>query len=130
MAISGKGCVGDGGAARVGKAEDFGDFVETFTDSVVAGGADNFEVIVRGGVEDLGVSAGNDKREEGEARSSFVEPSGVEMAFEVVNWIERLIMENGESAGGEGADEERAEKARGVSDGNSGDVGPSFIGVF
>jgi len=52
------GC-GDGGAARVGEAEDFGDFVETFTDGVVQGCADDFEVVVAGHADDLGVAAGN-----------------------------------------------------------------------
>ena len=33
--VAGFGGVGDGRAAGVGEAEDFGDFVEAFTDSVV-----------------------------------------------------------------------------------------------
>ena len=33
--VAGFGGVGDGGAAGVGEAEDFGDFVEAFADSVV-----------------------------------------------------------------------------------------------
>ena len=33
-------------ATRVGKAEDFGDFVKTFADGVVMSGANNFEIIM------------------------------------------------------------------------------------
>ncbi len=57
---------GDSGTARVGKAEDLGDFVETFADGVVAGGADDFEMVVGGHVEDLGVAAGDNEGEERE----------------------------------------------------------------
>ena len=45
------GSFGDGWATRVGKTENLSDLVETFTDGVVGGGADNFEIIV--GIEYL-----------------------------------------------------------------------------
>lgn len=51
----------DGRAARVGKAEDLGDFVEAFTDGVVAGGADDVELVMGRHVDDLGVAAGDDE---------------------------------------------------------------------
>ena len=44
--VTGFGGFTDGGAAGVGKTEDFGDFVEAFADGVVVGGADNLEVVV------------------------------------------------------------------------------------
>lgn len=50
------GTFGDGGTTRVGKAEDFGDFVEAFADGIVAGSADDFELIVGGHVDNLGVT--------------------------------------------------------------------------
>lgn len=53
--------LGDGRAARVGKAEDLGDFVEAFTDGVVAGGADDVELVMGRHVDDLGVAAGDDE---------------------------------------------------------------------
>ena len=40
------GGLGDGGATGVGKTEDFGNFVETFADGVVVGGADNLKIVV------------------------------------------------------------------------------------
>ena len=61
------GC-GDGGAAGVGEAEDFGDFVETLADGVVAGGADDFEGVVGRHVENLGVAARGYESQYGEGR--------------------------------------------------------------
>ena len=54
------GGLADGWAARVGKTENFGDFVETFADGVVSGGADDFKLIVSFHVDDLGVAARDD----------------------------------------------------------------------
>ncbi len=62
--------LGDGRAARVGKAEDLGDFVEAFTDGVVAGGANDVELIMSGHVDDLSVAARDDKGEEREGGDS------------------------------------------------------------
>lgn len=52
---------GDRGTARVGETEDFGDFVEAFADGVVESRADDFEVVVGGHFDDLGVAARDDK---------------------------------------------------------------------
>ena len=41
-----KGGFGDGGPARLGKTEYFGDFVKNFADCIVPSAADNLEVIV------------------------------------------------------------------------------------
>ena len=57
-----EGGFGNRRAARVRKTEDFRDFVETFADGVVVGGADDFEMVVGGHADDLGVAAGNHKR--------------------------------------------------------------------
>ena len=57
--------LGDGGAAGVGEAEDFGDFVEAFADGVVAGGADDFEIVMFFHIDDLGVATRDDEGEEG-----------------------------------------------------------------
>lgn len=48
---------GDGGTSWVGKTEDFGNFVETFANGVVASGADNFKMVVALHMNNLGVSA-------------------------------------------------------------------------
>ena len=53
----------DRGATRVGETKDFGDFVKTFADGVVSGGADDFELVVGGHTNNLGVAAGDDKGE-------------------------------------------------------------------
>lgn len=44
--------------------------------------------------------------------------------------VERFVVEDGESASGEGADEERAEKTGGVGDGDSIDIGDLELGFF
>ena len=73
---------GDFGAARIGKAEDFGDFVEAFADGVVTGCADNFKGIMGGHREDLGVAAGNDEGEDGEFYIIFgIKPVGIDVGF-------------------------------------------------
>lgn len=43
--------------------------------------------------------------------------------------IQRFVMDDGQRAGGKGADEEGADKARGVSDGNGVDIVPGAVGV-
>lgn len=43
--------------AWVGKTKDFGDFIEAFADGIVVSGADDFEVIMLGHSDDLGVTA-------------------------------------------------------------------------
>ena len=53
------GSFGDSGAARVGKTEDFGDFIKAFTDGVVAGSGNNFKIGVAGHINNLSVAARN-----------------------------------------------------------------------
>lgn len=63
-----QGAFSNTGTTGVGEAEDFGDFVKTFTDGVIAGGADNFEMIVAGHIDNLSVPARDDKGKKGERR--------------------------------------------------------------
>lgn len=67
-----EGAFSDRRAAGVGEAEDFGDFVEAFADSIVAGGANNLEMIMLGHVNNLSVAAGYDKRKKREGRKRGV----------------------------------------------------------
>ena len=129
--VAGEGTLSNIGAAGVGEAEDFGDFVETFTDGVVTSGADNFEMVVFGHVDDLGVAAGDDegKQREGGEMIPIGEPVGVDVGFEMVDGVERLVPKDGEHTGGKGADEERAEEAGGVGDGDVVDVVAGEVGV-
>ena len=48
-------------SARIGKAENFGDFIEAFTDSIITGRGDDFEMIVMLHADNLSVAAGNDE---------------------------------------------------------------------
>ncbi len=52
------------------------------------------------------------------------------MAFQVVDGIEGFGVEDGEGAGGEGADEQRAEEAGGVSDGDGVNFVPVGAAIF
>lgn len=104
--------LGDVGAAGVGEADDFGDFVEAFADGIVAGGTNNLEMIMLGHIDDLSVAAGYDKRKEGKRRGcrvgmrlAIVKPVGVDVGFEMVDGVKRLVPENREHAGGESANE-------------------------
>ena len=51
-------------AAWIGETKDFGNFVETFADGVVSGGADDVEMVMFCHVNELGVAAGNNGGEE------------------------------------------------------------------
>lgn len=51
---------GDIGATGVGKTENFGDFVETFADGIVAGGADDLEGVVGRHMNNLGMATRDD----------------------------------------------------------------------
>lgn len=46
MGVASLGDLRDGGATWVGEAEDFGNFVKTFTDGIISSGANNFEMIM------------------------------------------------------------------------------------
>ena len=48
----------------------------------------------------------------------------------MVNGVEGLVAENREGAGGKGADEKRAEKTGGMSDGDSVNIVPIAVGIF
>lgn len=69
--VAGLGAAGNSGAAGVGEAEDFGDLIEAFADSVVASGADDLEMVVLGHVDDLGVTTRDDESEEREGRRAL-----------------------------------------------------------
>ena len=91
-------------ATRIRKAENFGDFIEAFTDGVVTGRGDNFEMIMMFHADDLSVAAGNDKSKEG--KFGFLgEPVGINMRFEVMYWVKWNMMQNTDSASGESANE-------------------------
>ena len=68
VAITSESKLGNSGPTGIGKTEDFRNLIKTFADGVVASGADNFEVIVVGHMDDLGVTAGDDKSQEREVR--------------------------------------------------------------
>lgn len=51
-----EGGLADGRATWVGKTENFGDFIKTFADSVVASSADDFEVVMLGHSDNLSVA--------------------------------------------------------------------------
>ena len=51
------------------------------------------------------------------------------MRLDMVYFVKRLIVNDGESAGGEGADEQRADQAGRVGDGDGVDIIPSTIGI-
>lgn len=51
-------------------------------------------------------------------------PVGINMRFEVMDGVERLVMQNSKGASGKGADQERAKQTWGVSDSNGVNFGP------
>lgn len=64
VAVAMFGDLADLRAAWVGETEDFGDFVETFADGVISGGADDVEMVVFCHVNELSVATGNNGGEE------------------------------------------------------------------
>lgn len=57
------------------------------------------------------------------------EPVGVDVGFEMMDGVERLVPEDGEHASGEGADEEGAEEAGGIGNGDVINIILSEAGV-
>lgn len=118
----------DPGAAGVGKAEEFGDFVEGFAGGVIEGFA-NVAVApcccfrlpgLRGEIE-VRVAAADDEGEErvrvGEG-SGGVHEDGVDMAFQVIDGDQREVGAEGEGFGEGDADEQGPGEARAFSDGD------------
>ena len=130
MRIASLGGSGNGGAAWVGKTENFGDFIETFANGVIAGSANNFEIVVTLHIYNLGVTARNDGSEEGEFGLVAAEPVGVNVRFEVMSWVERFVVENSKSAGGKRASKERTDEAWGMSNGDSIEIVEGELGVL
>lgn len=64
VAVAMFGDLADLRAAWVGEAKDFGDFVETFTDGVISGGADDVEMVMFCHINELSVATGNNGCEE------------------------------------------------------------------
>ncbi len=95
--------IGNSGATRIGKTENFGDFIEAFTDGIVTSRGDNFEMIMGGHADNLGVAAGNDESKERKFRF-FGEPVGINVRFEMMNWIKINVMQNADGASRESAD--------------------------
>lgn len=58
-----------------------------------------------------------------------MEPVGVDVGLEMVNGVKGFVPENGEHAGGQGADEEGTQETRGVGNGNVIDIVLSEMSV-
>ena len=91
--------MGNSWAAWIGKAKNFGDFIEAFTDRIITGRGDNFKMIMGGHADDLGVAARNDEGKERKFRF-FGEPVGINMGFEVMYWVKWNMMQNTDGASG------------------------------
>ena len=63
------------------------------------------------------------------ARSLFRNKISIHMRLDMMYFVERLIVNDGEGAGGEGADEQRADQAGCVGDSDSVDIVPGAIGI-
>ena len=96
--------MGNSWAARIGKAKNFGDFIKTFTDSIITGRGDNFKMIVSGHADDLSVAARNDEGKERKFRF-FSEPIGINMRFKMMYWVKWNMMQNADDASGKCANE-------------------------
>lgn len=117
------------GATWVGKSENFGDFIENFADGIVASAADDMKIVVALHIYNLRMAAGNDEGEERKFRFVATQPVGVDVRFEMMGRVKRNVMQNGGSAGSEGADKKGADEAWGMSDGNGVNVGPIELSV-
>ena len=117
------------GTTWVGKSENFGDFIKDFANSIVASAADDMKVVVALHIYNLRMAAGNDEGEERKFRFVATQPVGVDVRFEMMGRVKRNVMQNGGSAGSEGADKKGADEAWGMSDGNGVNVGPIELSV-
>ena len=62
-------------------------------------------------------------------RPLFCDEISIHMRLDMVYLVERLIVNDGEGAGGKRADEQRADQAGRISDGDSVDIIPGAISV-
>ena len=86
-------------------------------------------MIVAFNVDNLSVTTADDGGKKWKFWIIATEPVGVDVGFEMMGRIEGLVVEDCERAGGEGADEETANEAWGMSDGDSIDAVDSFAGI-
>ena len=87
------------------------------------------KVVVALHIYNLRMTAGNDEGEERKFRFVATQPVGVDVRFEMMGRVKRNVMQNGGSAGSEGADKKGADEAWGMSDGNGVNVGPIELSV-
>ena len=105
LVVAGFGGVGDSGTTWVGEAEDFCNLVKNFADGIVASAAEDGEVVVCGHADNLSVSTREDKGKKRKVGVVSTEPVGVDVGFEVMDRVERDVVDDGESASGQGANE-------------------------
>ena len=86
------GSLSNSGTTRVGKAKDFGDFIKTFADGVIAGGADDFKMVMLLHKDNLGVTARDNESEERKLNVGRVQPVGINVGFKMMNRKERLMV--------------------------------------
>lgn len=115
--------LGDSWAARVGEAEELGNFIEGFAGGIILRLAEHLilEVILH--QHQLRMSAGNDECEQGKSQFRiFTKQVGIDMAFEMLDADERFLPDESERLGGTDADEERGHEPRPLGHGDEIDI--------
>ena len=134
VAPAGGGHALDLGAAWEAQAEYTGALVEGLAGGVVAGASEEGVAAVVLHQHEVGVAAGRDQAEEGEAGAYFrvgvLKPGGVDVAFEVVHAEEGQAGGEGKALCGVDADEQRAGEAGAVRDGDAVELGQLDSGVL
>ena len=121
--IAGGGLALDRRPAGEAQPEQGGHLVERLAGGVVERAAEDAEVERRGAVEQDRVPAADDEADAGEDVAPGRQSAGVDVAGDVVDADERHVQRQGEHLGGADADEQRADEAGRVMDGDAADVG-------
>jgi hypothetical protein len=103
--------------ARIAQPDQLGNFVERLARRVVARAPHELVLLRFGDQEKVRVPARDDERERGVFGRRELERDRVDMAFDVVHAHDRLAERVGEAFGEVDADEERADEARPLRDG-------------
>ena len=131
----------DNRTAGIAEGEEAGDFVVGFAGRVVTGATDAGVGKLPGAVGSLvlyfvdnGVAAGNDQADGGKfgaaiAGGAGLEKNGVDVAGEMVHGDERLAQREGESFAVGEANEQGADEARALSDGDGVEIVQGDVGL-
>ena len=97
--------------AWIRQSEHFGDFIKSFSSSIITGFAQQTILTYSLHVQQHGVAAADNERHAGTRRTVARHEGGEQMALHVIHGEEGLVLRRCQRLGHAGADEQRADKS-------------------